>query len=204
MFGNTTITFELSIVEPNLDKAWYSLNGGLNYTFSGSSGTIEQEAWDACGNGTVTIRFYANNSAGNTAFKEAIIRKDIISPIWDFLPENQIIEFGDDLVYNVFALDSSGIHHWWINNSYDFIISNDGSITNALNLILGEYWLEIRAYDPCGNFCSASIKIIVQEVANPLQIPGYNLILLLGFIFTVVIYIYFKQGKARTSRNYIF
>ena len=76
-FGKLYFRFELLIEEDYLDKTWYSLNGGLNYTFNELADWISQSAWNLCDNGTVIIRFYANNTAGNTAFEEVVIIKDI-------------------------------------------------------------------------------------------------------------------------------
>ena len=80
LFGNNTLDFELSINEPNLDSTWYSLNGGPNNLFTGLVGTISQEAWDTCGNGTVNIQFYANDTLGNIDFNEVSVQKDILLP----------------------------------------------------------------------------------------------------------------------------
>ncbi|MFX1256816.1 MAG: SBBP repeat-containing protein, partial [Promethearchaeota archaeon] len=80
LFGNKSLNFDVSINEPHLNTTWYSLNYGLNYTFSGTSGTIDKIAWDACGNGTVSIKFYANDSVGNVVFNEIIVYKDTSFP----------------------------------------------------------------------------------------------------------------------------
>ncbi|MHA1498772.1 MAG: hypothetical protein ACTSRT_14680 [Promethearchaeota archaeon] len=73
VIGATSPNFDISIDELNLDKTWYSLNGGNNITFTGLTGTINQALW--------IIRFYANDSAGNIGFAEITIRKDVTAPI---------------------------------------------------------------------------------------------------------------------------
>ena len=52
------------------------MNYGINYTFSGLDNFITYKAWGACGNGTVIIRFYANDSIGNLNFEEVIIKEN--------------------------------------------------------------------------------------------------------------------------------
>ena len=80
-FGNSTFNFDLTIIEPNLNKTWYVLNDQITqYFFTGISGTIDQIAWDNCDDGAVSIKFYANSSLGNIAFKEVIVNKDTIIP----------------------------------------------------------------------------------------------------------------------------
>ena len=168
IFGNNPPYFNIDINEPNLNTTWYSLNNGLNYTFFNTSGFIDQESWDACENGTVIIRFYANDTLGHIGSTEVMVRKEIIAPIWNLVPQDKILEFGDDLYYDLDAYDLSGIDYWWINETTIFNITENGVITNIIPLTVGLYWLEIRSYDPYGNYCNASIKIIVQDTTAPI------------------------------------
>lgn len=59
---------------------WYTLNAGNSDCTFTSDNTINQEAWKSLGNGTVIIKFYANDSEGYIGFAEVTIRKDIIAP----------------------------------------------------------------------------------------------------------------------------
>ena len=72
--------FNISIVESNLDKTWYSLNGGANITFTGLTGTINQTLWDALLEGNVVLRFYANDTLGRIGFQEITVIKRISQP----------------------------------------------------------------------------------------------------------------------------
>ena len=75
-------TFDLTIIEYDIDDTWYTLDyGSVIISFIGSSGTIDQTEWAKKGGGSVPIRFYANDSFGNTDFSEVIVVKDLISPI---------------------------------------------------------------------------------------------------------------------------
>ena len=80
VFGANPPTFSISIVESNLDKTWYSLNGGTNITFTGLTGTINQALWDALPEGNVIIRFYANDTFGRIGFQEVTVVKAISQP----------------------------------------------------------------------------------------------------------------------------
>ena len=63
--GANAPNFIVQITDDNLDSMWYSINGGLtNFTFI-SNGTIDQKAWEALAEGSVTITFYANDTVGN-------------------------------------------------------------------------------------------------------------------------------------------
>ena len=85
LFGDIAPDFEISISESNLNQTWYMLYNqtwnSLNYTFNEFTGTINQTAWEEFWNGTVTIRFYANDTLNNLGFIEVTIRKNIFAPI---------------------------------------------------------------------------------------------------------------------------
>jgi len=81
VFGENAPSFDLTILENQINSTWYTLDyGSVNISFSGSAGTIDQTEWAKIGGGTVPIRFYANDSLGNVDFSEVIMVKDIISP----------------------------------------------------------------------------------------------------------------------------
>lgn len=74
--GMDSPEFSLLINEINLLETWYSINGGENVTFT-TENKLDQEAWDKVINGTVTIKFYAKDYAGNVGFQEVEVIKDI-------------------------------------------------------------------------------------------------------------------------------
>jgi len=89
------------------------------------------------------------------------------SPIWDEIPTNQTINFGDDFYYDLNASDLSGIASWSINDSTNFKIDGNGIVTNKVSLAVGQYWLEVEAFDPYGNGCSCIFKLTVLESTGP-------------------------------------
>jgi hypothetical protein len=106
---------------------------------------------------------------------------DLIPPSWVQTPVDQVIKYGKTLSYDVNATDLSGIDHYSINDTTNFKIDSNGVITNTTTLAVGEYWVEIRAYDHYGNDCSAVIKITVEadddnnDPDDNGSIPGYDL-----------------------------
>lgn len=170
LFGNLTLYYELSINELNLDVVWFSINNSENYFILNTSGFMEQAIWDLWGNGTIILTFYANDTIGNEAFNEIIIRKDIFPPEWIIEPSDQFIEFGDDFYYNLEAFDISGISHWWLNDTILFVINDNGEISTPLLLSVGKNWLNIRVYDLATNFCNFTIKIAVQDTTPPIWV----------------------------------
>ncbi|MFX0166382.1 MAG: hypothetical protein ACFE9V_13740, partial [Candidatus Hodarchaeota archaeon] len=166
LFGTTAPDFDITIIDPQgINTSWYQLHNGTdwsgNFTFSGSTGQIDQSAWDLFGNGTVTIRFYANDSAGNLVWEEVIVRKDIELPsiaINSPVP-NQI--FGTTAPdFDVIIADPSGIHTTWyqLHNGTDWsgnftFIGSTGPIDQSAWDLFGNGTVTIRFYanDTLGN-----------------------------------------------------
>ncbi len=112
VFSETAPLFDLTIVEGNLDQIWYTIDGGLtNYTRVNTSGIINQGVWDAQPNGTVTIRFYANDTFGNLNFSEVTVRKDVILP-------------------SIIITSPNSTSTWQTGNSYDILWNSPGLIPN--------------------------------------------------------------------------
>ncbi len=82
VFGWTAPDFNIAIRGEGLvDNRWYTIDGGVtNYTFSGTTSTINQTAWDGKGNELITVIFYANDSLGNIGLSSVDVIKDTINP----------------------------------------------------------------------------------------------------------------------------
>ncbi|TFF97828.1 MAG: hypothetical protein EU547_03265 [Promethearchaeota archaeon] len=90
LYGTHAPNFEISIMDNNLNTTWYSLVGNSSiFIFTSTMGSIDQTTWDFFENGTVTIRFYANDTAGNNIYEDVTVRKNIFAPIITIIsPEN--------------------------------------------------------------------------------------------------------------------
>ena len=98
-------------------------------------------------------------------------------PSWQPEPTDQIIELGDHLSYQVSATDSSGIDHYWVSDAENFAVDSNGVITTTTLLEVGVYELEIQAYDPYDNYCSATIHVTVHDTTAPFYDPAYDTLL---------------------------
>jgi parallel beta-helix repeat protein len=96
---------------------------------------------------------------------------DTTAPEWNEAPEGQTIECGDGLEMILKATDASGISYYWINDTVNFSVTSMGTVTSIQPLKLGVYPLEVRAYDPFENFCSATLTVTVQDTICP-EIAG--------------------------------
>jgi parallel beta-helix repeat protein len=144
---------------------------------------IESEAWsgnaiEVCISGLVPgsyvyviVVYNQEGRSVSDSVKVSVI--DSTSPTWDMLPEDQIVEFGERFSYGLSASDLSDIGRWWISDETNFTIDSNGLISDTSVLMIGSYYLEIRAYDIYDNFCSATIQIVVQDTVSPtLDQPG--------------------------------
>ena len=124
IFGSSTPDYDLTILDANLDSIWYTLDGGVtNSTLVSTSGTIGQTMWDALGNGTVTIRFYVNDTSGNMNYKEVTVYKDIIEPSITINSPNPNDIFGSSTPdYDLSIIDANLDSIWY---------SLDGGLTNS-------------------------------------------------------------------------
>jgi len=81
LFGSGAPSYDITVIELNLNTMWYTLDWGLiNTSITEPTGTIDQTIWNSRPNGTVDIRFYADDIAGNVGFEEVTVRKDILPP----------------------------------------------------------------------------------------------------------------------------
>ncbi|MFX1256815.1 MAG: SBBP repeat-containing protein, partial [Promethearchaeota archaeon] len=171
LFGNATVDFDLTINDPNLNTTWYSLNDGLNYMFLGTSGTIEKTAWNACGNGTVSIKFYANNTAGNIAFKEVIVRKDTHFPELTIITPKQSQLFGNSTIDFDLIIDDPDLNTTWysLNNGLNYTFSGtSGAIEKAAWDACGNGTISIKFYanNTAGNIAFIEV-IVLKDVITP-------------------------------------
>jgi hypothetical protein len=119
VYGETAPNFEISVIDDNINTTWYVLIGeSITIPYIGFNGTIDQTTWALFGNGTVTIRFYINDSAGNEDFAEVTVRKNLFAPIitinspgtndlfGQIAPSFVIYKSGSDLQSTWYTLDN--------------------------------------------------------------------------------------------------
>jgi hypothetical protein len=85
VFGTSAPSFNVTITDNLLDKTWYTLDGGLTKFFFTANGIINQTAWAALSEGSVTIKFYANDSLGNLAYETVFVVKSLPTPEDNFV-----------------------------------------------------------------------------------------------------------------------
>ena len=116
--------------------------------------------------GEYFVSLEVSSSSGKTAADWVLVHvMDTTIPTWTAAPDDQVLEIGLPLSYQLYADDHYGIVGWTVNNT-DFTII-DGLLQNATLLDLGLYPIEIRAYDPSDNYVAADIMISVGDSIPP-------------------------------------
>jgi len=198
LFGSISPSFNFNIIEPNLDSRWYTLDGGVTVIpISGSTGTIQQIEWDKFSNGTVIIRFYANDSVGNSGWEEVTVRKDVLPPeITINSPINNQL-FTESAPNFDLTVNEGNLEQIWYTLD-DGLINRtcgpSGQIIQAYWNALppGDYTLRFYAKDTLGH--EGFAEVIVSKRESP-AILGYNIIMLSLIMIIAIISITWQIKK---------
>jgi parallel beta-helix repeat protein len=76
-FAAAAPSFTVTVSDAFILDMWYSIGGDPTKYFFSSNGTIDQTAWDALPQGTITITFYANDTGGNLSSESVNIVKSL-------------------------------------------------------------------------------------------------------------------------------
>jgi len=133
IFGENTPFVDLDVTDTNLEEIWYHLSNGTvvtnNYPWTGS---IEQVVWDQVGNGTVTIRFFANDTATNINNEDVVVIKNLYAPIININSPYDNELFGiNSPNFDVYTSGTdSGTNTWYmlIGRSVNYTFSNNTGV----------------------------------------------------------------------------
>jgi len=201
---STSPTLSVDVSDPDGDSMDISFYDASDDSLIGTdtgvvSGGTASVTWGSLSEGTMYSWYaVANDGSTSTTSSTWSFTSFLDIPIWDQTPTDQILEFGEALLYDLNASDLSGIALYWINETSNFNIDSNGVITNNGALAVGEYTVEIRAFDPSDNYCTAIITITVKVPDTPLpEIPGYNIIFLICTISIISLMVTRKQIKKK-------
>ncbi|MBY8986149.1 MAG: right-handed parallel beta-helix repeat-containing protein [Candidatus Lokiarchaeota archaeon] len=178
LFGFNVPSYNITIIEENLDSTWFRLNGDTIITdiitIEMLYGSIEQLIWDQVGNGTIIIEFYANDTLGNIGYSEMVIRKDVLAPIISIIKPLSNEVFGASAPPYEIIFEEGNLAAFWYtieNSSLITIINNfNGTINQNLWDSLPEGQLTIRFYanDTLGQLTVKEI-IVYKSLINDLE-----------------------------------
>lgn len=172
-FG-ASFSYDLNATDPSGIDDWW-LNDTSNFDINTDGVVTNNIALEVQVYG---LQVWVNDTVNDVLSANfSITVQDTTDPTWDEAPTNQVVELGQSFNYNLNASDLSGIDHYWINDTVHFTVDTTGLITNVTDLAVGSYDLEVRAYDPYDNYCSATFTVTVEDTTPPTweQIPANQL-----------------------------
>jgi len=157
------ITRSAFVIRPS----YFSIKmNGVTFQEGGWDGTNLSADFQNLGPGTYTFVVTVSTESGRIASDTVVLSTfDTTPPEWLQIPENQIIECGNPLIYQLYAIDYYGISRWWVNSSLFNI--NSGLLQNISVLEYGIIYVEVRAYDPSENYVCHVIQISVTDSISP-------------------------------------
>ncbi|MHA1137355.1 MAG: right-handed parallel beta-helix repeat-containing protein [Candidatus Thorarchaeota archaeon] len=144
------------------DASWFSVDS--NGVITNSTVFSDEEVLD--------ITVWARNIYSFTISATfSIDVDDTLTPTWDEVPTDQVLEFGDVFSYDLNASDGWGIDRYWYNGSshfaFDTITGILASYAPPYTPPVGIYAFEVRAYDPEDKYVSATFTITVADTIAP-------------------------------------
>ena len=153
---------------------WYTLDGGITNVTYGTNTTFNQCEWDGLLNGTVTITFYANDTAGNNGSASGSILIDIFAPSIAINFPTPGRTFNSTAPrFNVTIIDCNLNDTWYTidGGATNFTFSSNGTIDQTAwdGQVDGSITLIFYANDTLGNVNSVQV-IIVKDTIDPIII----------------------------------
>lgn len=148
----------------DLSDITYCRNDTTSFAIDPNTGELSNSSLPI---GIYWLEVWAEDPYGNNC--TAVIKvniSDTTAPQWNINIEDQTLEYGESLSYDIDASDLSGIDSYWDNGSY-FAFDEGGTLTNITALESGIYWVEVGVNDTLGNFATETLKITVSEPSEP-------------------------------------
>jgi len=192
--GKQAPNFNVEVDEPNLDKMWYSFDGGTTKVIFPSNGSINQAFWESYGSGTLYLRFYANNTSGNSWFEQVTIEKDSIAPQITIIYPSSNSNFTTTPAFELSIIEAQLDEVWYTLDDGITNISISAEILTGVispsiweECPLGSVTIRFYANDTLGNVGSKEIVVYKTEsLQNGNGMPMDLLIILLA-LFSVAI-----------------
>jgi parallel beta-helix repeat protein len=187
LFGTNSPNFTLTFIGGDVNTTWYTIDNEVtNYTFTGLSGKINQTAWNGMINGTVTIRFYINDTMGNINYTEVIVRNDIDAPSINILNPIPFKAFGQSApTFNLDITEANLNITWYRLWNGTVLTSNQTFVYGVDTLINQSIWnqvgngtviIQFYANDTMGNIAYSN-RTVQKDIYVPLitiQEPSVN------------------------------
>ena len=195
-FANIAPNFNLSVID--YDSIWYTLDNGVTNTTCGTLGQIDPTLWNDLIDGTYTLRFYANSSAGFISTAAISIYKDTTKPIINIIEPTSGNEYTIIPLYEIVVTEVNLDSLWYMmdNGILNIPITNyigiiDENIWSALPY--GPVTITFYANDTVGNLGFSSVIVYKNRPNITPSIPGFYPILISTVLFIGIIRLIWRQ-----------
>ncbi|MHA2366477.1 MAG: hypothetical protein ACXAC7_21150, partial [Candidatus Hodarchaeales archaeon] len=183
LLGIKSPNFTVRINDTNLDTMWYSLNGGFNQTFINNE-TFRTDWWNNLPNGTVDIRFYANDSAGNEQLLFLTIRIKKFNPVVNIISPLLAQKFNGTAPNFIVQINDTHLNNMWyrFNGSQPIFFISNGSFNQNNWTVLTDGFINITFYanDTAGNLGFDQVIVEKDSIGPTIQILSPTVIDILG------------------------
>ncbi len=187
LVSTTPLEYSLRIYEEQLNCSWITISDGivkftqeLNFP-SGDleveiAGYITNSTWNCLVDGSITVRFSANDSSGNLNWVEVVVIKDTTAPVVSILnlEPNDVFSY----ISPIFVLEVTELN---LNSTYYKVNGSDkiyftgifGTVDQAIwdSLTNGSVSIQFFAIDEVGNLGTVEIKVFKQITIEPSPPP---------------------------------
>jgi len=97
-----------------------------------------------------------------------------LAPTWVVAPTDQMVEYSEDLNYDLDVTAAAPIRNWWISDTTHFSIDSNGVITNIVTLDLGIYGdvgvypIDVFVDNIYGFTTTGSFNVLVDDTITPI------------------------------------
>ncbi len=166
LLPNEPLYYNLNASDPSGVDSWW-VNDTLHFSIT-QQGLIQNAT--KLNPGAIGLQIWVNDTWGNTQTVNLTVFIDNMPPTWIEIPSDQFSELGTSFRYDLNATDPSGISSWWLNDTANFFINEEGIIT-AFLLPVGTYGLQVWVSDVVNNTLSTTFTIFVQDTTAPTWFP---------------------------------
>ena len=139
---------------------WF-LTGSSYFTIDMGNGEITNVGTPPVG--IYNLEIQVNDMYHNSLFDDLqIVVQDTTAPTWVVMIEDQIIDYGEDFVYDIDANDIGGIASWFVSSS-EFSIDSEGRVRNMVTLAPGVHSVIVTVTDVNGNELQGTFTVTVGD-----------------------------------------
>jgi hypothetical protein len=163
-YRKDSLYYDINATDPALDS--YTIDDTSNFTIDPLIGVLVNST--ALPIGIYPVNISVNDTSGNVRWKVITVTvADNTPPTWVQAPQDRTVDNSLPFTYDLKATDVSGISAYWIKDTSNFRIDQNGTITNATLLAAGNYTINVSVNDTADNLLSSLFTVEVLDTTSP-------------------------------------